>query len=427
MMKLETQNKRANRVHIMLLIYWAVLVAWQNLGLASNRSGADTILKVALLGLLTLFFFFNAGKTNMNALWAILFAAYMIFELFLESGTTLGNVVAYLYPAVLAFLLFVPGNDYQISKKQLLFFLNAVILIVAYMAIYALLFCRDQFASALSISSAYGNELSSFLISNHEYGMYLMFAMTGCIICLELKKNCAWTKKWFYIAAMVLFAPNLILTFSRTSMLAMVCVLLVYLILSKKSRLKTVIVVVLFALVLAFLFSSTLKSFLFDIILKGNNDSGRDNLSRLAIEYFNRGDWFKKLFGHGISSARSFFDAETSHGSVHNSYLQVLLYHGIVGLGIMLLFILGQIVASITLIKKNRFMGTMLLASLLSAIAMMFTNTSCIFFSAIDSYFLTVMAIIIPKYVRNAIMAGTFDEEVPHDTGRTDTAQTDRA
>lgn len=44
-------------------------------------------------------------------------------------------------------------------------------------------------------------------------------------------------------------------------------------------------------------------------------------------------------------------------------------------------------------------------------IAVMMTNTTFIFNSSIDSYFLTVFAVIVPKYARNSINVGTFEAE----------------
>lgn len=40
----------------------------------------------------------------------------------------------------------------------------------------------------------------------------------------------------------------------------------------------------------------------------------------------------------------------------------------------------------------------------------MLTNTSILFYSPIDSFCLTAVTVIIPKYVRNSLAAGTFDE-----------------
>ena len=78
----------------------------------------------------------------------------------------------------------------------------------------------------------------------------------------------------------------------------------------------------------------------------------------------------------------------------------------------MIIFLLSQLYANIMLMKKNRFMGAIFTAMLISASAMMFANTSIIFNSPIDSYFLTIVAIVVPKFARNSINSGEFDKEV---------------
>ena len=74
----------------------------------------------------------------------------------------------------------------------------------------------------------------------------------------------------------------------------------------------------------------------------------------------------------------------------------------------MIIFLLSQLYADVRLMKTNRFMGAIFTAMLISASAMMFTNTSIIFTSPIDSYFLTIVAIVVPKFVRNSINSGEF-------------------
>ena len=146
-----------------------------------------------------------------------------------------------------------------------------------------------------------------------------------------------------------------------------------------------------------------IREFIYEIVLKGNNLGSRETLFGSAIEYYKNGTIREKIFGFGINRPRTYFTELFGHGSIHNAYLQILLYFGASGLISLLIFLCVQMTNCFLVIKKDRFMGSVMLAILVMAIAMMFTNTSIMFMSSIDSYFLTVFSVVIPKYVKNSI------------------------
>lgn len=407
------KTNQKNNVHIVFLIYWCVLVVWQNISGSSNRSGMDLLIKLALIITLSLYCFFHTNRyVGRNFLYLVAFAIFLSIPFMSVEQISSNIMISYLFPCLFIFLTFVLGDKYEINKRQLITFFNVVIFVVVYMAIYAIIFCSEQFLSAFSLSSAYGHELSSFLPSNHEYGLYLVGGITGCFICLHLKRHLALRQRFPYIVALIFFIPNLILTYSRTSIFGMACILVIYVILSDKNKLKRVIIGVLTGAVVVVCSVPALRSFFMLIVFKNNNLAGRDTLSDLAIEFFRTGSVFKKLFGHGITESRIFFEQTTSHGSVHNAYLQILIYFGVIIFGFMIVFLISQLYANIKLYQKEKFWGAVCIAVLVMCICVMFVNTAYIFNSLIDSYFLTIISIIIPKYVRNSINAGTFDIEV---------------
>jgi len=116
----------------------------------------------------------------------------------------------------------------------------------------------------------------------------------------------------------------------------------------------------------------------------------------------------EKVFGYGYAETRAHFVTSLDHGSVHNAYLQVLLYYGLVGCVSMVLFVLTQVITSIRFLRVDRFVGTVSLALVLCAAAMMVTNTAILFTSPIDSFFLTMFFIWVPKYVRNCVRQNEF-------------------
>jgi O-antigen ligase len=161
---------------------------------------------------------------------------------------------------------------------------------------------------------------------------------------------------------------------------------------------------------LAIIFIPEFHRFVFEIVLKGNNMAGRDELNQRAMEYFRNGTIVEKLFGHGIAASRAFFEKTTGHGSVHNAYLQVLVYYGVVGLIFVVAFLVTQIITCVKEMKRNRFVGVVSLGLVLASALIMTTTTSIIFNSSIDSFFVTMFMILVPKYVRNSVNSRRFDE-----------------
>lgn len=392
----------------MLLVYWLVLVVWQNISGATARTGVDTLIKAVLIFAFVVFFV-SRSNFGIKNIFPILLITILVVLCFLIGGQfTLSGVLAYFYPLFIIVCVFGFGNDFIITKKQLEFLLNGIIMIVLYMVVYALIFCTEQFTGALSLSNAYGNELSSFLVSNHEYGLYLAIATTASIICFEFKHELPIKKRWFYIAVIPIFLINLVLTFSRTSMLGILVILVLYCLFGKKSRLKTLIIIGFFVAAIAIVFVPIIREFVFKIVLKENNLSGRDELAELAMEKFKEANWDQKLFGYGDANIRQIMGSELGHSSTHNAYLQILLGYGLIPLIAMVVFLVCNFISCIKLCKYNQFVGIILSAITLFGAAIMITNTTILFFSPIDSFFLTMFVVIVPKYVGNALLKGGF-------------------
>lgn len=407
------QKDQNGFIHILLLLYWAILVIWQNIGEYTARSNADVVVKIFLLAMLVVGYFLGVKRHKNNGVAAFLLIVFAVSQFITFSAEKSGGLslyVAYVFPVLFLFLSFVYGNKHTVSNNQYVTFLHGIIAIVAYAAVYAIIFKKEQFLSAFSITSAYGNELSSFFISSHEYGMYLVGGIISCVVCLELKKKEALSKKIVYYLCLVLFIPNLILTFSRTSMLGLIGFFFLFLLLFGKSKTKNIFVLLAFAFAFALLASEEVRNFFLNIVLKNNNMAGRDELYELSVYYFKSGTVLQRLFGRGITESRAYFEFYTSHGSIHNAYLQVLIYYGVVGLAFMIGFVVSRLVAAIKLIKVSRFVGALSVALIITCILLMLTNTAIIFNSPIDSFFLTVFMVIMPKYLENNVYFNNSEE-----------------
>lgn len=396
-------------VSFMFVVYWAVLVAWQNIGGAQARSSVDIVIKVGLLAYFVCFFLARSRKVSWKILLVILLALCLLMTAFVEVQFTLGTLINYLYPVAFLAMVYGLGDRFEINREQLISFSNCIIAITLYAAVYAIIFCRDQFLNLSSLKSAYGNEMKSFFYSSHEYAMYLAAAIISCVLCMRLKTVLTKKQKMYYIIAMAIMIPNFVLTYSRTALAGLVLFLLTFVFLGN-GKIRRIIIVSVVVFLLVCIFIPEMTGFIYRIVLKENMMSERDILAAGAIEYYRSSSLFRQIFGSGIYATKSFVATQYKHDSVHNAYLQVLLHYGVVGLLFMVMFLITQVYTCVRFLRQERFLGSVYLGFVIMAAMMMFTNTAIIFSSPIDSYFLTIFMFVVPKYVRNAIYCGRFDK-----------------
>ena len=405
------KQNNSDKAHIVLFIYWFALMIWQNVRSVGNRGAVDTIIKAGLIMVLILYFCSRTRFLKQYPLIASLFLGLCaVVTLVSSNAISFSSILYYLYPVFLYFIVYSVGWDTQINKKQLISLMHWVIMVVSYIVIYAIVFCRDQFTSAFTISSAYGNELCSFLVSNHEYGMYLSYGIMAIFICLEFSDNIPSWKKYLYVICITAFMVNLVLTFSRTALVSFLAMFFIYVFFCAKKSMKIMLILVIIILVLAIFLVPQLNNFVVAIVFKGGNDAGRGELSQLGFTVFKEASYFQKLFGDANVIER--IEAISDHRNLHNGYIQMLVSNGVKGVAFLLLVIYSTFRENFYMnncTKKEKNLCRIFNGFLIAAAFSMLTNTSMLFYSSIDSYFLTLFAIIIPKYVRNAIKKGTFE------------------
>jgi len=410
---LETKTTSSkNRLEVKLYIYWILLMAWQTFRPTSNRSSVDIIVKLALI----LFLVFSTFKIRLyyskkNLLVFSLFALYMLFLFFVkEDDYNISLIITYFFPVLFSFLFFVHAAKYKITKKDCYHFFNLIIFADLILVGYSLIFQFNHFKNALKFTRAYGNELSSFLISNHEYALYLLIGFQSCLFCYQFLTDEKSKGRLKYILLGILFLFNIILTFSRTALLGAAVLIIVFILLSKNNKIKKILVFSLLATLLILFFSETLRTFVIKIVLKDNHDAGRFEMWDYGMTVFRESSLFQKMTGQGYTKITSDLFIYSKHKSFHNAYIQVLLQYGIIGLAFFVGIIISSIFNSFKIMRKNHFLGVMFLSMTISMIAYMLTNTTLIMHSNIDSYMLTAFYIILPMYVKNAVEIGEFEE-----------------
>ena len=403
--------KRHNFANV-LFNYWVVLLVWQNTrGIIGNRGVID----VAIKGLLFVYLLYNylifskMIKSNVFILTMVLGVSCIIP---ISQYISFDVILYYLFPVFLFFLTLGCGGKVEISKTELVKTCKKVVFVVGYIVAYAIVFCWDQFRSAFSITYAYGNELRSFLDSNCEYGLYLSFAVVSILLILEYDQGLTTSMKNVYLYLIGLYTINLILTFSRTTIVMYAIMIFFYVIAWKKGRLRNTIACFVMMLLIIIVISPKVNNLIINKIFLEKGDSGRSMLVQLGINIFEESSIYNKLFGSNSTVVMTQIQSNTRLSSFHNAYIQILVTNGIKGV----VFLVGVILFSIhdnikTVIKKPEFRNYPILSIgfVVAAIFYMLTTTGTLFYSSIDSYFLTIMVILLPKYVNNAIRNNNFE------------------
>lgn len=380
-----------------LYLYWFIFLLVQNIVEYDKDSLLISLFKVVLLGYLVYGFFskFKFNKINFSKLtmWGIL-SIFLILNMIMTGNG--GNAIFYLFPIILSFLVYIIGEKYKISLNEYVIILNFYIICVLYIVVYGLILTPNVITGFSSLTQSYGNEFKSFLFSNHELGMYLVFAIISCLFCYHFHKK----NKIMYICFIFILLIGLVLTFSRTSMLALAIFLFVYILTLKNKKLKFVISIFIILLILLAL-DPSVSDFIINIVFKSKHaTSGREEMLNFGINYFQNLDFVDKCFGVGAGQV-NIISKSFGHSTLHNGFLQVLLTFGYFGLIILFGLLINSIINAINICKINKQLGLIILGLCLTPFAFMGTNTALIFNSPIDSYMLTLFPIILPKLLHN--------------------------
>lgn len=389
--------------------YWIVLIVWQNVFSYLANSAADSILKFALLGYL-FFSYIRMGKKvrgrNLMLLILLSVSLCITFFSFDYSNSSLGTIVYYLYPVISLFLMYCVGSECIVSKNQVEKMNNNILLVLIISIIYTIVFHPNQYINAVRAQgSGYGNELCSFFASMHEYALYLFYGLTICINRLADRTR----SHGRYIILFIAFLITMILTFSRTAIAACLVYVLIYAFINRKYRIGKFIISFLILGIIIILIQPALSSFLFKIVWKSGLTNSRDALTQQASAFFASGDIWNKLFGHGVVETRNYFKDSVGYASVHNGYLQVMLYFGISGLLFMVGFLIRTLFDCLCFFRTNRDVALQSFVMLIFCGLVMYPQTFIIFSSSIDCFFLTAMFLVVPKYQRNAVRFKVYD------------------
>lgn len=394
------EKKRHNKMNIVFVMsfYWLAIILWQWIRPVANRSLLDTIVKVGVFVFVLVFAskYGNFGFTFVAGSCLLLFIVTQAATLLIDQGNITSATiitVAFMIIQIIVFL-FLLRNE-TISKNYLIKFCYFIYILAVIMAVYNVVFHSNRFfLTFASGGGAYGSECKSFLYSNHEFGVYLSIGIISSIWLLINKKL---NILLFIISIAFLFA-NLMSTYSRTAILGLLLALF-FVLFFASTKAFVVYSVSIAAALIVILNNSTLYSIFIGKLMKGSFEQGalfdQGRATQYAGEWdsFQNASFFNKLFGYGYTM--------TGGEGGHNAYLTILNTGGIIMFSFFAFVIILGIYYSVKTIKVEKRTGGLMLGFVAFTLMYMVAQTPILFYSTMDSFFITMVAVLIPKYVYN--------------------------
>lgn len=400
---------RKNIAHY-IIFYWLFLLIWQNGFTSSLRGTADTIIKFLLLVYLSIGFINNSGLKiqKCGIIPVVIFISTMVFSLVFNDLFSpyfgFDIILYYVFPCIYVFFCYSMGNTLKLDSYEFRV-INKIVILVALMGVlYTLIFEREQFILALNATNGYGNELHGFFSSMYEFALYLFYAIACCIREIDDCSSNGRRKKWYYYPLIGIFFFTMVLTFSRTAIISCIVYLLIYSLMNKQSKVRKMIIISSIIIVVLCLIIPQLREYIFETVWKSGISNSRERLYASAVDYYNSGTIVEKTLGRGVGETRRFFKEADGYASIHNGYLQSLIYYGWIGISWIVVMAIVQIKKIIKCSHYDKMLAVESFAFLAVALLTMMPTTVIVFNSSIDAFFLTSFMIVLPRYrMNNAI------------------------
>ena len=381
-----------------MLAYWIMVILWQTFRPVANRSIVDSLVKVSLFGVVLLHAIYNRDTRNSEPV----VGAFMVFLLtqfitVISDSLSVGALITVGFMSALIITFLIMQRNEEISGDSLEWLAKLIILTGVIMGLYSILFKTARFVRSFTKVGIYGSECKSFLYSNHEYALYLATAII-LAVWLQYRKR----GNGYLFALLVGFLTvNLISTFSRTAIIGCAAGVII-LSFFMGSRTRGYIALAIAAAVCVLALSSDLRAFFLQKVLKNAIadsgsvlDKGRASMYNDEWLYFLNGNFIEKLFGHG-------YNGNTTGG--HDAYLMILNTGGIA----MFLFFVSVIVWSLAkaliCFRIQRETGSLCFALQTLVLLYMVAQTPILFYSSMDSFFITMLFVLIPLYTSNHLL-----------------------
>lgn len=317
---------------------------------------------------------------------------------------------AQLMPLAYLILFMLLMGESKVSPLSFLYINKMVAIFAVFACILSLAMNASYIANdLLFISNSYEAALSSFFSNRNSFGFFLVVALASTFLCLLNSRGRR--KRLLYVATIILFIASLILTMSRTAMIAFVIFIAIFSVI--KYGIKGIAGLLLgLALAIMTTYAVLGQTFVESNIIRAEaGTTGRDILQEYGIDYYKSRN---VIMGSGVSIPSHDLTEEYGYSSFHSSYITILTEGGLV-LAAAHIALLATVVKNIYYIRKyDKNIYALLLSLLIAFLVYDFMETNILFRFEANSMLITTVLVIAPLYLVNFLkqqkrLAGTGD------------------
>lgn len=369
--------------------------------LGTSTSALDNIWKSLIIPFVMLFAVYKTRSRPRTRKSYIVFFLLLLMYQFLnpmingDFPTNIKDLASLLFLPITYLLFFVTLGTQKMDGDQMTKFFKRFIIFALILCALNLVINYSQLRSLSLVIRPYDINFASIFPNRNIFGYYLYMAAAVNMYVLAKER-----KYLLYRISFVIILTNLLLTLSRTSLVAFVIFLITYSVLS--GGYKTLAKWLIYAVIISTIVLSSAPVINFvnvNFIRKEAGLSGRD----IAYDY--SGELLinsNGLTGVGYFKSLEKLQERTGLYHFHDTYLTIFMYGGISLTLIYLVAIGFSLKKSFLIMKYDKKIGAFFVASLISYLAYSITESLPIFTPTANGFIATIFVILLPLYVANS-------------------------
>jgi len=386
---------------VLFILYVVAANLFQILGIYTQYPGLDALWKAIILMVLLMYAWHKAPRPLVVRpgywlMFALLSLHQILSPLITEDMPSgLGGITALVFPIISFFVFMILLNKLELDRPQLDRLFKLLIGFVVFACLLNMVNNIEQIMSLSADVKAYELAFSSFFDNRNTFGYYLFISSAAFIYLLSQKR---YRKPgWLILFGFILF--NLVLTLSRTSILATLVFLIVFTAVGFGLRPFLKVIAVLVFTLGALLAVPSVRDFVVSNVVREDSGlSGRDEVYRESVNIWLESSVF---VGAGFNESQDKLESKTGYTSTHNTYLALLIRGGAVLFTLFVFAILFSVSKIRAVLMRERVVGGMLAGLLVAYLVYSMSESQILFFSSVPSFIASVTVIVLPLYLSN--------------------------
>lgn len=327
------------------ILFWCVMCNIAPVfGNIFKNSYIDNVLKLTSyiipIFLILVFIVINKIKFSKKSLFMlVLFIMSQILSNFIfvpnPSYVIFSTYTNILNASLLFFIYYISFSNFKLSKINVMDFCKRYLWFSFFTCVFNVIYNFNDLVNILSLSNGYSHYFMSFFGNRNTYGLFLFSAIMVYYLLKTYKFNCRYFR-FFFLFIII----NLIITFSRTSIIATVIFILIIFILQNKNNFNQIInkkslyCLISTALIVCCIifFNNSILKYILNVFIRPTHIfAGRDQIWTFSLNL-----WLNNnlLFGTGNIFYAFELNNYLNNFSCHNIFLTILNRGGVVLFGI---------------------------------------------------------------------------------------------